>query len=62
MDTFLLWLITIQGFFVMYFEFDVWRMNRHRFQERAQWRDQKRKQAVKKAEKTEIPSEIGKPS
>jgi hypothetical protein len=59
MDTFLLWLITLQGFFVMYFEFDVWRMNRHRFKERAEWRQAKRKQAVKKAEK-EIPSEIGK--
>jgi hypothetical protein len=45
----------------MYFEFDVWRMNKHRFQERAEWRQAKRKQAVKKAEK-EIPSEIGKSS
>ena len=47
----LLWIIVVQGFFVMYFEYDVWRMNRHRFQERAVWREQKRKQAVKKSEK-----------
>lgn len=45
-----LWVIVIQGFFVMYFEYDVWRMNRHRFAERANWREQKRKQAVKKSE------------
>jgi hypothetical protein len=45
-----LWVIVIQGFFVMYFEWDVWRMNRHRFQERASWREQKRKQVTKKIE------------
>lgn len=45
-----LWIIVVQGFFVMYFEYDLWRMNRHRFEERAQWREQKRKQALKKAE------------
>jgi hypothetical protein len=49
-----LWIIILQGFAVMYFEFDVWRMNRHRFEERAAWREQKRKQATKKAEKQEI--------
>lgn len=49
-DDVALWIIVIQGFFVMYFEYDVWRMNRHRFQERAGWREQKRKQAVKKSE------------
>ncbi len=48
-----LWIIVIQGFFVMYFEYDVWRMNRHRFEERASWREAKRKQAVKKADKPE---------
>lgn len=50
-EDFLLWLIVVQGFFVMYFEYDVWRMSRHRFKERADWRDQKRKQTVKKSEK-----------
>jgi hypothetical protein len=49
-EDFLLWIIVLQGFAVMYFEYDVWRMNRHRFQERAVWREAKRKQAVKKIE------------
>ena len=49
-DALALWVIVIQGFFVMYFEYDVWRMNKHRFDERAEWRQAKRKQAVKKAE------------
>jgi hypothetical protein len=43
-----LWIIVIQGFFVMFYEFDVWRMNKHRFEERAQWREAKRKQQAKK--------------
>ena len=50
-----LWIIVIQGFFVMYFEYDVWRMNRHRFEERSIWREQKRKQAVKKTETQKVP-------
>jgi hypothetical protein len=50
-----LWIIVIQGFFVMFYEYDVWRMNRHRFEERAGWREQKRKQTVKK---TEAPKEL----
>jgi len=45
-----LWLIVVQGFFIMYFEYDVWRMNKHRFEERATWREQKRKQTTKKQE------------
>lgn len=52
-ENILLWIIVVQGFFVMYFEFDVWRMNRHRFVERANWREAKRKQSAKKAEKPE---------
>ena len=43
-----LYLIVIQGFFVMYYEYDVWRMNKHRFEERAAWREAKRKQQAKK--------------
>jgi len=53
-----LWVIVIQGFFVMYFEYDVWRIHRHRFEERAAWREQKRKQAVSKAIKT-VPPVVG---
>ena len=49
-DALALWIIVIQGFFVMYFEYDVWRMNKHRFDERAEWRQAKRKQSIKKAE------------
>jgi hypothetical protein len=46
----LLWIIAIQGFAVCYFEYDVWRMNRDRYLERATWREQKRKQAAKKSD------------
>ena len=49
-DAIALWIIVAQGFFVMFFEYDVWRMNKHRFDERAVWREQKRKQTVKKTE------------
>lgn len=45
-----LWIIVVQGFFVMFYEYDVWRMNRDRFEERKQWRDAKRKQQTKKSE------------
>jgi hypothetical protein len=47
-----LWVIVIQGFFVMYFEYDVWRIKRARENERALWREQKRKQAVAKVSKS----------
>lgn len=52
MEIFLLWLITIQGFFIMYFEYDVWRMNKDRFLERKKWREEKQKQKLKKMEAT----------
>lgn len=51
-DAIALWIIVIQGFFIMYYEFDVWRMNRHRFEERAEWRQAKRKQQSKKVGST----------
>jgi hypothetical protein len=50
----LLWIIAIQGFAVCYFEYDVWRMNKDRYQERAAWRKQKQKQAEKKNEEKAI--------
>ncbi len=43
-----LWVIVVQGFFIMFYEYDVWKMNKHRFEERAQCREQKRKQQLKK--------------
>ena len=49
-DSIALWIIVLQGFLVAYFEYDVWRMNKHRFEERASWREQKRKQAAKKSD------------
>jgi len=52
MDAIALWIIVVQGFFVMFYEYDVWRMNKHRFEERAEWRQQKRKQATKKMEQS----------
>jgi hypothetical protein len=51
-DSIALWIIVLQGFFVVWFEYDVWRMNKDRFKERASWREQKRKQAAKKLDGT----------
>ena len=50
----LLYIIAIQGFFIMFFEADVWWMNRERFRERATWRKQKQKQAERKNEEKAI--------
>jgi hypothetical protein len=47
-DSIALWVIVAQGFGVIFFEYDVWRMNKHRFEERAAWREAKRKQQAKK--------------
>lgn len=46
----LLGILTIQGFFVMFYEYDVWRMNKDRFLERKQWRLAKQKSQLKKVE------------
>ena len=51
-----LWILVAQGFFIVYYEFDVWRMNKHRFYERAGWREAKRKQQVKKEATGAIPN------
>ena len=48
METFLLVIITLQGFAAVYFEMETWRMTRHRFLERAKWREAKRQQQLKK--------------
>ena len=55
MDAIALWIIVAQGFFIMYFEYDVWRMNKHRFVQRELWRIQKQVAAIKKREKVEQP-------
>lgn len=52
LDAIALWIIVAQGFFIMFYEYDVWRMNKHRFEERAEWREQKRKQTAKKTAAT----------
>ena len=46
------WLIVIvaQGFLVCFFEWDVWRIHRERFQERKKWRLAKQKHAVRKVD------------
>ena len=51
-DAIALWIIVAQGFFIMFYEYDVWRMNKERYKERATWREQKRKQTIKKVEAT----------
>ena len=53
-DSIALWIIVLQGFFVAWFEYDVWRMNKDRFEERAAWRKQKQKQSAKKQDTTQI--------
>jgi hypothetical protein len=47
------WLIVIvaQGFLVCFFEWDVWRIHRERFQERKKWRLAKQKQKVRQDDK-----------
>lgn len=48
MESLLLVVITLQGFVTLWFESEVWKMTRHRFDERAKWREEKRRQALKK--------------
>jgi len=43
----LIWIV-VQGEFVRFYEREVWRMNADRFEERKQWREQKRQQLLKK--------------
>jgi len=49
-EIFLLVLVVIQGEFIRYYEREVHRIQSDREKERAIWREQKRKQVVKKAE------------
>ena len=51
-DAIALWVIVIQGFFVIFYEYEVWKIHKDRSAERAKWREDKRKQALKK----EIPN------
>ena len=53
-DSVALWVIVLQGFAVCWFEYDVWRMNKDRYEERAIWRKQKQKQAERKNEEKAI--------
>ena len=43
-----LWLITFQGFAVMYFEYDIWRMKRDDHVQRKKWREAKQRAILKK--------------
>ena len=47
-ETIALWIIVWQGFFIGWFEYDVWRMNRDRFEERRKWRQAKQQRQAKK--------------
>jgi len=53
-----LWVIVIQGFFIMFYEFDVWRMNKERYEERKQWRLAKQKQKSVEIAKEKSPLPI----
>ena len=53
-DSIALWIIVLQGFAVCWFEYDVWRMNKDRYEERDIWRKQKQKQAERKNEEKAI--------
>jgi hypothetical protein len=48
LDSVLLVVLVAQGFFVLFYEYDVWRMNRERYTERRQWRLSKQKAQLKK--------------
>lgn len=56
-DLALLAIIVVQGEFVRYYEREVYRIHAERAAERAAWREQKRRQATKKAESAVAPSE-----
>src|SRR5258708_2666813 len=43
-DTFLLIIIVMIGLGEVFFEYDTWRMNKERYDERRKWREEKRKQ------------------
>jgi hypothetical protein len=47
-EEFALWVIVLQGFAVMYFEYDIWRMKRDGHEQRKKWREDKRRLALKK--------------
>ena len=50
LDSICLIIIVIQGFGVWFHEWDLWRMSRDRYKERAKWREAKRKSQTKSAE------------
>ena len=53
-DTLLFVVIVIIEFFVLFFEYDTWRMNKERYAERKTWRTAKQKQKLGQvAEKVE---------
>ena len=45
-----LWIIVVQGFFVMYFEWGVWFIKFTEHKQRTKWREDKRKAVLKKLE------------
>jgi hypothetical protein len=49
-EEFALWLIVVQGFFVMWWEYATWKMNWDRYKERKQWRLAKQNAKLKKVE------------
>ena len=51
-------LITVQGFFVMYWEYRVYRLHNDRHTERTNWRIAKQKQKLKKTEPKPDDSQI----
>ena len=55
-------LLTIQGFFVMFWEWQVYRIHSERFKERAKWRESKRASLLKKKETETATSGSEKPT
>jgi uncharacterized membrane protein len=45
-DTILFFIIVLIEFFVLFFEYDTWRMNKERYAERKTWRVAKQKQKL----------------
>jgi hypothetical protein len=58
-EIFLLVIVVVQGEYVRYYEKEVHRIHSTREKERADWREQKRKQTTAKATKPSTPPVIG---
>jgi hypothetical protein len=52
LELLLLVMIVVQGEYIRYYEREVHKMNRERYEERAKWREAKRRQQQRKSDET----------